>query len=1098
MENAHSVIRNKLQAFIQKYYQNILIKGLILTFSVSTIGFISFAVLEYFGHFGVYTRTFFFWSFVVFSTLFFLIWVVRPLFKLAKFGKQITDKQAAQIIGRHFPSVNDKLLNVIQLKNEANSDRGLIEASITQKSKELYKVPFVGAVNFNDNRKFVKYALLPLFVFVGLYASDYEGLITEGSTRIIDYNTEYIPPPPFRFNVLNSNLECVQHQDFTVSIQLSGDEIPTEVFLELEGLSIKMKSLAQHVFEFEFKNIQQSQVFKFSAGGINSTSNLLKVLEAPSMIEFKLTLDFPNYLSRPNQVLVNQGEIVAPEGTLLDWSFYTDNTDTLKVFWGRQLHIATQTAINHYSFEQTAKESLDYTFLASSKEVPPQDSLKYTIKVLKDAYPIIFVEELIDSIQLKMKYFKGEIRDDYGFEKMLFVVENEYTGWDSIVPIKISLQANKDNFFFLFDIREKQMRDEEVLKYHFEVYDNDGVNGSKKSNSKSFEFKPPSKKDLEHFQGEKTKELKHLLEESVTLAKDLQEDFEQLKMKLLSKEELSWGDKQRVKAASEKQKLLETKIDQLAKKNKQKIAMKEQFSEQDQRVLDKQNQLQELLEELMTEEMRNLFDEMEEMMEKMKTDEWMQKLEEMQMSNNNLEKELDRNLEMLKKLQFEEALEETEEDLKLLIQKQEELKETNDKGTSNQEEITRLQKEIKNEFDNVSDKIDDLQKMNEALEKQKKLPETKEIQDSVEEKINESVENSEKKKRKKTSEAQKHTISQMQKLQEKIKQAKPSSSESSPPEDMNALRQVLENLIDLSLEEEQLLTNLSKINKSDPQYVELIFWQNKLKDDSKILEDSLYALSKRQIQIKATINREMTAINNNLNKSLNYMAERETSQALNQQQLVMTSANNLALMLSDVLQSMQEDQANKTPGDQQCNKPGSGNPSPGDLKKMQEHLKNQMEQMKNGEGIKPQSKKNHGKDLAKMMRRQEMIRQQLEKMAHKLSESENGQAERLQNTIQKMEQTEQEISNDNITRETFIRQNQIIDHLIQAEKAEQERGKEKERESKEGSPLPHDVEDALKDYQEKKLKQAELLRTIPPQLKPFYKSRVNEYFLNIE
>jgi len=434
----------------------------------------------------------------------------------------------------------------------------------------------------------------------------------------------------------------------------------------------------------------------------------------------------------------------------------------------------------------------------------------------------------------------------------------------------------------------------------------------------------------------------------------------------------------------------------------------------------------------------------------------------------------------------------------LLIQKQEELKETNDKGTSNQEEITRLQKEIKNEFDNVSDKIDDLQKMNEALEKQKKLPETKEIQDSVEEKINESVENSEKKKRKKTSEAQKHTISQMQKLQEKIKQAKPSSSESSPPEDMNALRQVLENLIDLSLEEEQLLTNLSKINKSDPQYVELIFWQNKLKDDSKILEDSLYALSKRQIQIKATINREMTAINNNLNKSLNYMAERETSQALNQQQLVMTSANNLALMLSDVLQSMQEDQANKTPGDQQCNKPGSGNPSPGDLKKMQEHLKNQMEQMKNGEGIKPQSKKNHGKDLAKMMRRQEMIRQQLEKMAHKLSESENGQAERLQNTIQKMEQTEQEISNDNITRETFIRQNQIIDHLIQAEKAEQERGKEKERESKEGSPLPHDVEDALKDYQEKKLKQAELLRTIPPQLKPFYKSRVNEYFLNIE
>ena len=57
-----------------------------------------------------------------------------------------------------------------------------------------------------------------------------------------------------------------------------------------------------------------------------------------------------------------------------------------------------------------------------------------------------------------------------------------------------------------------------------------------------------------------------------------------------------------------------------------------------------------------------------------------------------------------------------------------------------------------------------------------------------------------------------------------------------------------------------------------------------MSDDSKILEDSLYALSKRQAQIKATINREMRAISNNIQKSLDNMSERESEKAVGKQQ----------------------------------------------------------------------------------------------------------------------------------------------------------------------------------------------------------------------
>ena len=132
------------------------------------------------------------------------------------------------------------------------------------------------------------------------------------------------------------------------------------------------------------------------------------------------------------------------------------------------------------------------------------------------------------------------------------------------------------------------------------------------------------------------------------------------------------------------------------------------------------------------------------------------------------------------------------------------------------------------------------------------------------------------------------------------------------------------------------------------------------------------------------------------------------------------------------------------------------------------------------------------------MGRQEMIRQQLEQMAEKIEESENGNAEGIRDAIEKMEETEEDIANDQITQETLNRQNEIIEHLLEAEKAEQERDKEEKREAKEAQQLPHQVQDMLDEYKKNKLKQAELLKTIPPKLKPYYKEKVKEYFQNID
>ena len=1098
MQDGYSILINKLSAFTQKYYQNQLIRGLVLCFTSVALGFIVFAVLEHYGRFGVIARTILFWVFVLLSTLILCLLVFRPLFKLAKLGERLSDDQAAKIIGKHFHGVSDKLLNVIQLKKQSAGNLALIEASINQKATELKPIPFLNAVRFSENKRYIKYALIPLFIFAGLYATDREELITESSARIIDYKTEYIPPKPFEFDVLNNSLVCIQNQNYTVSVQLRGKEIPSEVYIQLAGQPIKMKKKENHLFEYSLINVQKPQIFKFSAGGLYSEPHQLNVLPAPSLVSFELSVDYPPYIGKENKRLENTGEVLIPEGSNVRWDFFTENTDTFNVLWGERLLHTKKTSKNHFSFFRTAKTTLNYTLLPFNSDVQTLDSVNYNFKVVKDGFPIVDVSEVVDSTSLKTRYFQGQIKDDYGFRKLQFVVKNPNNYWDSIVPVKIDTATNTESFFFVFDLNTTQIKEGESLEYYFEVYDNDGVNGSKKSHSRAFEFNAPTEEELQEQQEIKTKDLKKQLEQNVQLAKDLQKDFEDLRMKLLNKEELSWEDKQQVSEILEKQKNLEKSIDDISEKNKEKNALLNEFSEQDKRILEKQKQLEELMEELMTEEIRELFDEMEALMDEMKTDEWMKKLEELQMSNEDLEKELDRNLEMLKKFEFEQALEESLENLEEIIEQQEDLKKTNDEKSQRQESITEQQKKLNEDFKKLSEKLDGLRQKNEELEKKANLSNTDTLQIAIEHQMQESKENSEKNKKKKTSQSQQKALDEMETLKEKLQQAQ-KQQEFGPSEDMDVLRQILENLIDLSLEEEKLLIDLAETNNDDPEYVSLIHWQNKLGDDSKILEDSLYALSKRQVLVKATINREMRAISNNIEKSLDNMSERRSDKAAIQQQLVMTSANNLALMLSDVLQSIQEDLAKKTPGQQQCDKPGSGNPSPSDIKKMQEQLKKQLEEMKKGsDGTNKPQPKPGGKDLAKMMGRQEMIRQQLEKMAKKIEESENGNSDNLRKAIDKMEQTEEDIANDNITKETLERQNQIIEHLLEAEKAEQERDKEKKREAKEATQLPHHVQELLEEYQKNKIKQSEILRTIPAKLKPYYKEKVREYFQNID
>ena len=162
-------LMRKLEAFISKYYKNLLLKGVIYFIASSLLFFLFVSFIEHFGNFGSTIRTILFWGFITVTLLVLWKWVVIPLKGLYRIGETLTQEGAAKIIGTHFAEIEDKLLNLLQLSSLSATENELINASIQQKSKQLIPVPFLQAIDFSENKQYLKYALIPISVLLLLF-----------------------------------------------------------------------------------------------------------------------------------------------------------------------------------------------------------------------------------------------------------------------------------------------------------------------------------------------------------------------------------------------------------------------------------------------------------------------------------------------------------------------------------------------------------------------------------------------------------------------------------------------------------------------------------------------------------------------------------------------------------------------------------------------------------------------------------------------------------------------------------------------------------------------------------------------------------------
>lgn len=1078
-----TILKRKLRGFIRRYYINELLRGLIFFIATGLLYLLITLFIEHIFWLEPFGRMVLFWSFVLVE--FFLLgrFIVYPLLKLFRISKGIDDVKASIIIGRHFPEVKDKLLNVLQLRNSTGKT-DLLLAGIDQKATELKPVPFSLAIDFRKNLPYLKYAAFPVLILLVIFAFGKAEIFSKSYKRVVNYKTAYEPPAPFSFRIDEQQLKVRENEPLILKVVTDGRSIPEEVSVQYGSERYFLTSISPGVFQYVFEPVQESFKFRLSGNEVISNPYLVEVVRVPRTLDLQMIMNFPDHTGLADKILEGTGNAIIPEGTEVRWDLKTTSTDLVQLKMGDSLTQLHSTE-NFFSISRTIRNSVDYEFSTSNQEVQNFENIAYSINVVKDAFPKLLLEHRQDSLEKEIHYFYGKVSDDYGIRRVNMVtLPVEGAGSSKTISLDVGKGAVGE-FLAVFPDTLDLERGREYEMF-FEVVDNDAVNGFKKIKSRSFFFR---KKTREEEKDERLDEQNHAIRGIDGSLKELKES------------KTDWDEMQRLQKDKDLSFEQRKKIEGFLKRQKRQNQMMESFTERLKKSLEKEeksydeNLRKEITERLekREEELKDnekVLEELEKYRTRLEEEGLREKLEEISKGINSQERNLEQLLELTKRYYVQEKLQQIADNLEKLGSVQEEMARA--KNLSSYEEQDSLNRNTRE----VLEKLEELGRENKELKKPMELGRDEKTEDEIPKDQKNAAAELKEGKSERAKNAQKEAAEKLKDLSAKMKQQMQVGSMQQMAEDVDMLRQILDNLVVFSFGQEKVMEDFKKLGNNSPSFSAKLREQNFLKDNFKHIDDSIYSLALRNQMITEQVTNKLMDVEYNLEKSLERLAQNEVHLGIGSQQYVVTGANDLAYLLSKILGNMQQ-MLNQATGKGEGGS-GQGMQLP-DIIRKQKELSQDMqkgleednhkgEDGKEEKGDQGYSEK-ESEELFRIFQEQQMLRMALEE---KLKNA----GDKVKDTsLQKeMEQIEEAILEKGFNRKTLQQMQRLEHKLLELEEAKLLQGKEEERESEtskeEFQNTVVDPVNRAKEYFET----TEFLNRQSLPLRQIYRLKVKQYF----
>lgn len=1114
MLNHISEIQKKLRSFIEREKRRDGLNNFFIFIFLVCIYFLAIVLLESMFNFNSEYRTVLFYTMIILVVITFIFKVVYPFIISLFYIINPDYVEIAKKIGCHFPNIKDELSNSLQLFKEKNHfySNQLVEAAFENVYNKIEKLDFNSIVDFSSTKKLLKFSAA-IFLVTAFIVSIIPG-INSAAYRLINYNKNFTLPQEFFFEIKPGNAEITKGDNILISIKIIGKK-PAYIFLatktEEETEFVERKLLPDTLGNFNYEAAAVNSSFKYyaSADGIKSEIYKIDVINRPVITDFELNIIPPAYSKIQTITQKDNGNITALLGSKIK----------LRINSSRQLSKAVisfgdnstkQMLINNtnaYGEFNVSKEINYQILIEDTQGISNINPINYSIKIIYDELPSIEMISPNEDIKLSNDNrvsLISKIKDDYGFTKLNLnykLTSSKYrqpAKEFSAVPIPINKELKEDEVYYTWDLSPLVLAEGEILSYYLEIFDNDNVSGPKSAKTKIYTVQVPSIDELfaeaENTQQDAAKELEETLKESEKLNLEMQKISNDLKQ---NKRDISWQEKEQIERTAEKFKELMQKADEISQKLSEMQNNLMQNNLLSEETLQKYNELQKLLDEMSSDEMREAFKQLQETLQSLMRDNVQMSLEELKANEEYFKKSLERTVNLLKRIQVEQKIDELIKRTEDLSKKINELKSKTEQGNLSDKQMR----------DELSNRQEDVTRDLNSLEEEMKKLEDKmsELKDLPKEQLQKAMEEFDKQNNQELSEEALKELQQMQK-QQAIKNLQQLSSNmssmnrhfknmQSAMQQMNQLKtyydmmKILDDLLTLSKMQEQLKKETEKLNYNSQEFSKNSRLQNEMQSSLNKILQKMTELSQKTFAITPEMGKALGKSFSEMQQSINALQNRNAAVAVQFQKGAMEHLNEAASLIKGGMDQMMNG--------------GQGGGMMSLFQQLQQLVQqqmnlNQLTQMLNQGKLSQEMMS----QLQRLAQEQELIRKSLEQLNKEAQQS--GQSKRLAANLEKIAEEMKEVVTNLQTKklndELVKQQERILSRLLDAQRSINERDFEKNRQSNTGKDIARKSPPELilsTDEGKNKLRD-ELQKAIREGYKKDYEDLIRKYFEALE
>ncbi|WP_147379256.1 hypothetical protein, partial [Odoribacter splanchnicus] len=893
-------------------------------------------------------------------------------------------------------------------------------------------------------------------------------------------------------------MEVEYGKTFQVQLSLSiPDATVKPVFICYGGGEFLMTSV-DSIFTYDFELVNNDLKFYFKTQDQTSDSYLLRVLPTPSIDGYRVVAIPPAYTGKEPEILTNTVDLQVLYGSVLQFELTYSNLDSL-FFEDKEQSISIPLkSVSKTDFSRQIKASGEYILSGSNAYFSHRQLLNFNIICISDLYPGIQITEIQDSLKNSLHYFYGVITDDYGFSDLCF---NYSLGTDRtvVVPVSFMKNLNTQEFYFSFDFAEFAGTDKTEINYYFEVFDNDNLSGPKSTRSSRLIYRIPDLNTIFDYNREVSQSVNNDLKKAEKIAGEIVTGIQDLREKLLDNTTDDWEKQQLSKEVVRKKEQLDRLLEAVKENNQKKSDLNRSFTVQDSLLIDKQKKIQDLLDRLMDSEIKQLLDEFSKLSEEFSKDKFKNLDERMEFTFDQVSEELDRNIELLKRFQIEERHDLISKQIDRLKSDQARLERLLENKSFDRDSAYSRNKSILNDLRAIENNYEELITENSTLSEPFDLKDFKTDFDRLSWKMQQQRQNiSGNKKDKKLSEEIEDDLFELSKRM-KQQQERNFVNKSLPQNDIEL---IIQNILIISLSQEELLQQFSDVQAQSLKYNELGRIQDLKRQEYKIIKDSLSVLAKSNLMLASLLDRKFYDLEVKFGLLPGYIQDNRRSDLLREQHYIINYLNDIALSLTDALQKAKEEvnRSGKRRGEKNSDKKRQRNSS-GDsgypkMKQFQRNLKKQLEdlvsQMKNGEKGKPLHQR-----ISNMIRENELFRKSLNEFISEAGSMSSREKQLLNEINQLIDQNIRDMANYSVSGQLINRNNLIYNKLLMSEKASKEKEDfEDKRKSESATQTRFHRPEQMFEFQKKSAFIKTDIQKSDLKLNTYFKSMYNHYYLS--